>query len=238
MCTIRCCQRGWRRGTNRWYRRRDDPPPASSRRTVGEGGRFGPGEPVRERARGGVLGRQQRLVDRPGDRQRRVVPADPALVRAVVRRRAEVLDLGRVVRAPRSRARTRPGPRPGPGRRPRPRAVTTCPSVGEPGRMSAATRNALPATTRMSLPCGGSHWKCRPRTTPRADRDWFTCSNLRRQPEARRTRPAWRISANQPRSSPNRRGRTTRTSGMAVGSTVNGTPTSSPGRRRPRAPGP
>ena len=48
-----------------------------------------------------------------------------------------------------------------------PSTVTTWPSVGEPGRMSTATMNARPRTTRMSLAWGGSHWKCRPRMTPR-----------------------------------------------------------------------
>ena len=60
----------------------------------------------------------------------------------------------------------------------------------------------------------------------------------RRAARAASNASTWRTSVNQPRSSGNTRGRTSRTSGMAVGSTVNGTATSSPGRRRPRAPGP
>ena len=63
--------------------------------------------------------------------------------------------------------------------------MTTCPSVGEPGRTSAATMNARPDTTRISLPCGGSHWKWSPRTTPRTDRDWLTWTNAVGSPSSR-----------------------------------------------------
>ena len=53
--------------------------------------------------------------------------------------------------------------------------------------MSTATMNARPRTTRMSLAWGGSHWKCRPRMTPRAERDWLTWTNVvgRPPPELR-----------------------------------------------------
>src|SRR5215471_5337355 len=37
--------------------------------------------------------------------------------------------------------------------------------VGEPFRMSTATSQADPIETRINLPIGGSHWKCKPRTT-------------------------------------------------------------------------
>ena len=111
----------------------------------------------------------------------------------------------------------RRGPHQHAGRRRTPRASRPRPSVGDPGRMSTATRNARPATTRISLPCGGSHWKWRPRTTPRAERDWLTCSKRSGSPSPANA-PAWTISANQPRSSPKRRGRTTTTSGIEVGS--------------------
>src|SRR5689334_9877897 len=52
-----------------------------------------------------------------------------------------------------------------------------CPNVGEPMRISTATRNTEPKVTRISLPRGLSYWKCRPRTTPRIDREWLSCGN-------------------------------------------------------------
>ena len=52
-----------------------------------------------------------------------------------------------------------------------------CPSVGDPFLMSTATRKALPSETRISFPMGGSHWKCRPRTTPFADLEWLSWTN-------------------------------------------------------------
>ena len=139
----------------------------------------------------------------------------------------------------RSRGRTSPAPRTGAAPRPSPRPPRAGPASASPGRMSTATMSARPVTTRMSLPCGGSHWKWRPRITPRVERDWLTWTNRVGSPSPSASNAAaWAISANQPRSSGNRRGRTMRTSGMAVGSTVNGTAaTSSPGRRPRRGPG-
>src|SRR4030095_16257826 len=39
------------------------------------------------------------------------------------------------------------------------------PRVGEPLRISTAARKAEPNVTRISLPMGGSHWKCNPLRT-------------------------------------------------------------------------
>ena len=40
--------------------------------------------------------------------------------------------------------------------------------------MSTATKNALPRETRINFPIGGSHWKCKPRTTPFTDLEWLS----------------------------------------------------------------
>src|SRR3990172_8324889 len=58
------------------------------------------------------------------------------------------------------------------------------PSAGEPFRISTATRNAAPDSTRMTLPIGGSHWKWSPRVTLRRDREWFSCTKLAGRPTA------------------------------------------------------
>ena len=142
--------------------------------TPGELGRFGSSEPVRERA----------APRRPWTRAAAPPPAIGCPRRG---RRSES-----PIRRRRCRCRCRSTP---PRSRPRARRIpgrtsagaqnrsgssaeastATCrPSVGDPGRMSTATMKARPATTRISLPCGGSHWKCSPRTTPRDERDWFT----------------------------------------------------------------
>ena len=201
VCTSRCCQRRWRAGHQPMVLAarpraagRDQP-----RRAVG-------GRPPIRAARASRRAcprprpwARARLRDRPRDRRAGVVPADPGLVRRVVGRRAEVLDLGRSASAANPRA-NEAGAQNSTGSSADASIVTTRPSVGEPGRMSTATMNARPATTRISLPCGGSHWKCRPRTTPRAERDWLTCSNRVGRPRSAKA-PVCRISANQPRSS-------------------------------------
>src|SRR5271167_1140346 len=53
---------------------------------------------------------------------------------------------------------------------------THLPRVGDPLRMSTATKKALPIVTRINLPMGGSHWKCKPRTTPFVEREWLSCA--------------------------------------------------------------
>ena len=133
-----------------------------------------------------------RLVHRPRDPQRRVVPADaglaaPGCTSAVQKYSISVTS----ARAQNPRANDA-GAQNRTGSSSEPSTVTTCPSVGEPGRMSTATMNARPRTTRMSLAWGGSHWKCRPRMTPREDRDWLTWTNdVGRPPDPapRRHRP-------------------------------------------------
>ncbi len=44
-----------------------------------------------------------------------------------------------------------------------------------------ATKKAAPTVTRINLPIGGSHWKCRPRTTPFADLEWFVLNEVCRK---------------------------------------------------------
>src|SRR5208282_6246246 len=58
------------------------------------------------------------------------------------------------------------------------------PRVGEPVLISTATRKALPRVTRINLPIGGSHWKCKPRTTPWADREWLSWTKCEGKPSA------------------------------------------------------
>ena len=198
---------------------------------------LGTRQPVGEGPSSGVLRRELRVLHRPRDRERRVVPADaglagPGCTAPCRSTRSRSRPPGR-----RTRARRRPAPRTAPAPRRTPRGSRPGPAWASPGRMSTATMNARPRTTRMSLPCGGSHWKWSPRTTPRADRDWLTWTKRVGSPSSSNT-GAETISPNQPRSSPNRSGRTTRTSGIAVASTVKGTATSSRGRRPRRAPGP
>src|SRR4029078_8553652 len=61
---------------------------------------------------------------------------------------------------------------------------THLPSVGEPCLMSTATRTAAPCATRIILPIGGFHGKCRPRITLRAERDSFICTNVSGRPSS------------------------------------------------------
>ena len=228
----------WRAGTSRRYLVAPGPPTAQPARAVGEGRRFGPRQPVRERPRGGVLGRQ-RAARRPatGCASVGIVPADPGLAGRVVGGGAEVLDLGRVRERREPAGERGRAPRTARGSSADASSVTTGPASATRAGCPTATMNARPATTRMSLPCGGSHWKWRPRTTPRAERDWLTCSNRVGRPEAGERagledlrEPAPLVAEH---AAAGRRG----PRGWRSRSTVNGTATSSPGRRRRRAPG-
>ena len=48
------------------------------------------------------------------------------------------------------------------------------PKVAEDRRRSTVASHTAPATTRMSFPCGPGCWKCIPRKTPLADREWLS----------------------------------------------------------------
>src|SRR3954454_14212065 len=75
------------------------------------------------------------------------------------------------------------------------------PYDAEPGRMSTSTSTIAPRAQRTSFAAGGSTWKCMPRITPRADREWLSCTNSSRTP--RRANALWRKdSTKKPRSSP------------------------------------
>ena len=183
------------------------PVPASARRADGEGRRLRPREPVRERARGGVLGRQLRARRPATDPDRGVVPADPGLGGRVVGGGAEVLDLGDVLSAANPRANDA-GAQNRTGSAAEASTVTCRPSVGEPGRMSTATMNARPcddphelALRRVPLEVQAAHDA--PRRARLVDLD-----EPGRQPERLEGAGLERSRANQPRSSPNRRGRT------------------------------
>ena len=238
---IGCCHRGVTRGTSRRYRGAPVAPGLTRRRRVREGRGLGPGQPVRERPRGGVLGRQLRARRPASDAEVGVVPADAGLGARVVGRRAEVLDLGRVLSAQKPRANDA-GAQNRSGSSADASTATTRPSVGDPGRMSTATMNARPVDDPHELALGRVPLEVEaaddaPRRARLVDLD-----EPRRQAPAQRLerRPTWAISANQPRSSPYRRGADDRgPRRIEVSSTVNGTvATSSPGRRPRPAPGP
>ena len=125
--------------------------------------------PRRPCARGSV-------PDRPVDADLRVVPARCPIRRAACTCPSSGTRCPRAPRGRRTPARRRRAPRAA-GRFSSLATMDSWrPSVGEPGRMSTATMKASPRATRMSLPIGGSHWKCRPRTTPRTLRLWLSCT--------------------------------------------------------------
>ena len=59
------------------------------------------------------------------------------------------------------------------------------PSLGEPLRISTATRTGRPVVTRINFPIGGSHWKWSPRNTPLRDREWLSWTNSPGRPNSR-----------------------------------------------------
>src|SRR5712671_253181 len=85
------------------------------------------------------------------------------------------------------------------------------PSVGDPLRISTATRNAAPRVTRINLPIGGSHWKCKPRNTPFFDLEWLSCTKFVGSPNSRNWSARY-VSIKNPRESPYTSGWTTITS--------------------------
>ena len=51
------------------------------------------------------------------------------------------------------------------------------PNVGEPRRRSTTTSSTRPRATRTSLPWPGWVWKWIPRSVPRREREWLSCTN-------------------------------------------------------------
>ena len=82
--------------------------------------------------------------------------------------------------ARRSRARSRPGCRAGARARRRARRPSHWPYVGEARRRSTTTSRIRPRAQRTSLACPAPIEKCMPRRTPRAEREWLSCTNVSR----------------------------------------------------------
>ena len=84
--------------------------------------------------------------------------------------------------------------------------------------MSTATSNTAPRDTRTSLPCAcGASCQCRPRSTPRGEREWLSWTNSTWRPTAA-SKACWRkVSRKKPRASPNTFGSKTMTPSIAVG---------------------
>ncbi len=204
---------------------------------IGERRRLRPRQPVRERHGRGVLRRELGAVDGPRDRRGPGRPSGsrprwPGCRRRCRSTRSPSRPTGpQNPRANDGGAQTSSGlvrrrlERHGPAQRGRPG-----PDVdGDHERPTGDDAHQL-ALRRVPLEVQAAHDA--PRRAGLVD-----LLETRRAARARANAFAWTISANQPRSSPKRRGRTTTTSGIEVGSRVNGTATSSPGRRRRRAPG-
>ena len=72
---------------------------------------------------------------------------------------------------------------------------------------------ADPRAQRTSLAMPG--WKCMPRSTPRAEREWLSCTNCTSTPVASRKARWLKLSKKKPRASPKTFGSSSTTSGMA-----------------------
>ena len=160
-------------------KRDDTPAPGGLPRAVGRlqlraQGRAEAVEEVGEARGGGVLGREGRVGDRPGDADGGVVPGHRQLV---VRGRRSRCTCTRRARA---RSTTqKPWAKPGGTQSwrkfsPERTKPTHLPNVGEPRRMSTATSNISPSTARTSLPWGLRSCACSPRRVPRAEYEWLS----------------------------------------------------------------
>ena len=81
--------------------------------------------------------------------------------------------------------------------------------------MSTATSNISPSTARTSFPCGRRTCACRPRSVPRTECEWLSCTNGPGMPPARYL-SRWYVSRKKPRGSRCTSGSTTMTPGSAV----------------------
>src|SRR3954447_24563009 len=89
------------------------------------------------------------------------------------------------------------------------------PYVGESRRMSTMTSTIVPRPQRTSLDAPAPTWKCIPRRTPRAEREWLSWMKSSAMPASARTFCRY-VSAKKPRSS----GKTRGTSSLAPGRVV------------------
>ena len=78
--------------------------------------------------------------------------------------------------------------------------------------------NTAPDTTRTSLPCGPGFWKCMPRRTPLAEREWLSWMKRAGIPAPAKA-PSFQLSMKNPRSSPNTFGSMISASASGVGIT-------------------
>ena len=166
----------------RWTRSRHSPPRSASRRTASTSRRS-----AAERQRGPDLGQprrrpvaiaHQRIRRRPTRSRSRDRPT-----RAPARPRRRSTPSTCRPRRRRRWGRTKPCAKPtgtyswGAARR-RARSPPTAPNVGEPTRRSTTTSRIAPRAQRTSLAWPGSTEKCMPRSTPRDEREWLSCTQL------------------------------------------------------------
>src|SRR3954469_7244182 len=89
--------------------------------------------------------------------------------------------------------------------------------------MSTMTSRIVPRPQRTSLDAPSPTWKCMPRSTPRAEREWLSCTQVSATPASARTFSRY-VSAKNPRSSGKTRGTTRSASGRAVSWSSMGSP--------------
>src|SRR5918992_5170633 len=80
-------------------------------------------------------------------------------------------------------------------------APSHSPNVGDARRRSTTTSNTRPRATRTSLPCPGDVWKWTPRSVPRREREWLSCTKSAGTPCAAHA-SARQVSMKNPRASP------------------------------------
>ena len=85
--------------------------------------------------------------------------------------------------------------------------------------MSTTTSSIAPRAQRTSLAWPGPTEKCMPRSTPRAEREWLSCTQSSRMPSSAR-RSARKVSTKNPRASRCTTGSTTTSPGSRVGSAL------------------
>ena len=105
----------------------------------------------------------------------------------------------RYPRARRSRARSRPARTGDGGGSSSSSKPSQRPNDGDPGRMSTSTSRIDPRAQRTSFAMPG--WKCMPRSTPRAEREWLSWTHSSSTPSSASVL-ARKVSRKKPRASP------------------------------------
>src|SRR3954470_477997 len=91
------------------------------------------------------------------------------------------------------------------------------PKVGEPRRRSTTASKIAPRPQRTSFAAPRLTWKCIPRTIPRLERDWLSCTNSPRIPSSSKIERR-KVSTKNPRSSPSTFGSISATPSILVSS--------------------